>query len=200
MLYHRLQSQHDTILGTEHIIRVHLKLFTALALTLPAISFANQTTALQQLLDNWRAQYHLPGASLTIISAKHPNPLTLTSGVINLKNKRPVTANTYFQQDSITKVYTATLIFQLIAKHKLTLNQNLAQWLPQYPQWKQVTILQLLNMTSGIPSFSEEDKAFNQAWQAKPTKRWTTKETIDYIKNKPLQFKPGQGWHYSDIN
>lgn len=155
--------------------------------------------SLQKALEQYRTKYHIPGISVSIIMPNSDKVLTLTSGVKNIKSKEAVTPDTLFQICSITKVYTAVLIHQLMGEGKLTLSQTVGDWFPQYKQWEKVTIKQLLNMHSGIPSFTE-NKQFNAVWQKKPTKSWIPAEELDYVKDKPLLYQPGTNWNYSDTN
>jgi D-alanyl-D-alanine carboxypeptidase len=66
-----------------------------------------------------------------------------------------------------------------------------------------VTIKQLLNMTSGIKSYSDEDvKTFWNAVKKDPYKQWTPKSlaSLAYNKKPNTIFKPGKGWNYSNTN
>ena len=168
-----------------------------------ASSQATLTTDLQKYLDQWRVSYHLPGAAMTvIIPGQNHSPdqmINLQSGVANLETKAPIAPETLFQICSITKTYTAVLILKLEQEHQLSINQTIGDWLPEYPQWSQVTIKQLLNMTSGIPSYTNDPK-FNQAWQANPEKYWTPQEALNFVKDKPFLYTPGSGWNYDDAN
>ena len=189
--------------ATLGIIFSMLSLFTCTCFAKPA-TFRDGLSAvkiqlLQKAIGRYRTQYHIPGISVSIIVPNSDQVLTLTSGVMNVKTKQDITLNTLFQIGSITKVYTATLIHQLISKGTLTLSQTIGHWLPQYKQWKRITIKQLLNMHSGIPSYAENTQ-FNAMWQRSPASSWDTSRILGYVKDQPLLYKPGTHYNYSDTN
>ncbi|HET9348182.1 MAG TPA: serine hydrolase [Arthrobacter sp.] len=65
----------------------------------------------------------------------------------------PVDQDTLYQMGSTSKSFTVAVILQLEAAGKLSIDETLSEWLPEYPAWKDVTIRRLLDMTSGIPTF-----------------------------------------------
>lgn len=87
------------------------------------------------------------------ISLRPQNPnLNFTVGKISRRpDAAAVTPLHLFQIGSITKSMTAAIALQLAGEGVLSLDDPLEKWLPEYAIWKDVTLRQLLNMTSGIP-------------------------------------------------
>lgn len=141
----------------------------------------------------------MAGASVSIIIPDLEKPMNLVSGAIQLGGKEKISPETLFQLCSVTKVYTAALILKLEAEKKLSITQTVGSWLPQYPKWQNITIKQLLNMTSGIPNFTNDEK-FTQIWKENPTKNWTPTEELTFVEDKPLLYSPGNGWNYDNTN
>jgi CubicO group peptidase (beta-lactamase class C family) len=89
--------------------------------------------------------------SLTI--AKDGNVLytrAIGHSQINGTEKKPLTAANRFRIGSITKMFTATMIFQLVEEGKLKLTDTLDKFFPQIPNSQKITIAQILAHRSGI--------------------------------------------------
>lgn len=71
-------------------------------------------------------------------------------GQINGEEKKPLTAETKFRIGSITKTFTAVMIFQLVEEEKLRLTDTLDRFFPQIPNAERITIGQMLAHRSGI--------------------------------------------------
>ncbi len=78
---------------------------------------------------------------------------------INGTEKRPLTAANRFRIGSITKMFTAALVLQLVEEGKLKLTDTLDKFLPQVPNAKKITIVQILSHRSGIPNIRREQNA-----------------------------------------
>ncbi|MBC7229600.1 MAG: beta-lactamase family protein [Actinobacteria bacterium] len=100
---------------------------------------------------------------------------------------------------SNTKTYTATLILQLAGEGKLSLDDPLSKYVTGIPNGDRITVRQLLDMTSGIYSYSE-DEEFGRVFDSEPLKVWTAQEIMDIVLRHEPDFEPGAGWHYSDTN
>jgi D-alanyl-D-alanine carboxypeptidase len=100
---------------------------------------------------------------------------------------------------SNTKTYTATVILQLAGEGRLSLDDHLDKYVTGIPNGDRVTVRQLLDMTSGIYSYSE-DEDFGRVFDSEPLKVWSWQEIMDIVLRHQPDFEPGAGWHYSDTN
>jgi len=102
--------------------------------------------------------------------------------------------NTIFQVGSITKQFTAAIILQLRQKNLLRLDDALSKYIPGYPNGDQITIEQLLTHTSGVYNYTA-DENFMRSRASVPI---ALDSLIGLFKNKPLDFKPGTKYNYSN--
>jgi D-alanyl-D-alanine carboxypeptidase len=154
-------------------------------------------TSLDQSLDD------IPGAIFGIISPK--GTWIGTSGFSNLATKTPLVVEDRFQIGSITKMFVATTVLQLVEEKTLTLEDTLNKWLPsetvsKIPNYQEITIRQLLNHTSGIYDYT--DSLFAQA-QTNPTfllREWSPEQLVAFTYTQKPYFAPGESWQYSNTN
>jgi D-alanyl-D-alanine carboxypeptidase len=98
-----------------------------------------------------------------------------------------------FQIGSNTKAFTAVLALQLEAAGKLSIDEPIGRWLPQYPAWKNITIRRLLHMVGGLPTYDNE-LAFQKDYAAQPYRNFSTAQLIAYVYPKAGL----RGWNYSN--
>jgi len=99
-------------------------------------------------------KHGVPGASIAILKGRRI-VASAAAGVTNVDTKVPVTTDTVFQIGSITKVFTATLIMQLVDDGLLSLDTPIVEYLPEFQiadavTRRGVTARHLLSHTSGI--------------------------------------------------
>ena len=134
-----------------------------------------------------------PGISI-LVSKDGKSIYKNAFGLANLKSKNKTIVNSVFQIGSITKQFTAVAILMLAEQGKLNVTDEIVKYLPIVSEnWQGITIHQLLNHTSGIKNESLiGNKEFTSQEHLSPT------ELINYFKNKPLDFKPGDSFNYSN--
>lgn len=153
---------------------------------------------IQSMLNKWRANSGIPGAVLSIYIPGHTNILTFNSGTTQLGGGQRIDKNTLFQAGSITKSFTAMLVLTLEAEGRLKLSDRVTKYLPQYPQWNDVTIRQLLNHTSGIPNYTSTGR-FNSIRKNTPHAGFSPAQLVG-LAGKGKHFPHGKGWKYSNTN
>ncbi len=115
----------------------------------------------------------------------------------------PCSPDTAYRIASITKLFTATLVMQLLDEKKLALDQRIATCLPDYkgPGTKVVQIKQLLNHTSGIQNFDKGMTSYAKAARTgMPAYQLphTPRQLMDDFASGPLVHKPGSTFDYDN--
>jgi CubicO group peptidase (beta-lactamase class C family) len=115
-------------------------------------------------------------------------------GMANLELDVACSPQTKFRLGSITKQFTAMAILILQERGKLNVSDEIKKYIPDTPKaWDEITIHHLLTHTSGIPNVT----SFPDFLKTLPN-RVTLKELIAKFKDKPLEFKPGEKFKYSN--
>lgn len=84
-------------------------------------------------------------------------------------------------------------------ERKLGLDDPVAKYQPEVPNGSNITIRQLLNMTSGLYNYAE-DQGFIATSGAEPEKVWQPKDLLAIAFKHPPYFAPGKDYHYSNTN
>ncbi len=97
------------------------------------------------------------------------------------------------------KAGASTVILQLVDEGELGLDDPVSQYQPEVPNGENITIRQLLNMSSGLFSYTE-DEAFNETLDAQSDKAWEPRELVEIGFEHQPYFSSGEGFHYSNTN
>jgi D-alanyl-D-alanine carboxypeptidase len=151
---------------------------------------------LSDYLRTRRTAEHISAVSLRITFPGTRPAISLAGGTTRYDGGPPVPASALWQIGSNTKAFTAVILLQLEAEGRLSINDPIGTWLPQYPAWRHITIRQLLDMTSRIPEYTSQP-AFLDAIAANPSARFTTAQLVSYVAGLPLGPK---GWHYTNTD
>ena len=106
-----------------------------------------------------------------------------------------MTPNNIIRIGSISKQFTASAILKLMEEGKLTLQDQITKYIPDYPtKGHAITIEHLLTHTSGIKDFTQM-----KTWTSDLKKmQYSPKEKIDFFKNEPMDFAPGENYKYNN--
>ena len=132
----------------------------------------------------------------TVLVMKDGEPLLRKGyGQANREWGIPNSPDTKFRLGSITKQFTAASILQLSERGKLALDDPIAKHYPEAPAaWEKITIHQLLNHTSGIPSYTGLPEFFRkQSMIAR-----NPVEIVKLTQEMPLEFDPGAKFKYNN--
>jgi D-alanyl-D-alanine carboxypeptidase len=173
-----------------------------------AVCFAAEPTDVQKVqaaLDTWLAA-RAPIEKVTGIAAyvsfgdAGPAIEAFAGKVGREPDAAPVDQDTLYQMGSTSKSFTVAVILQLEAAGKLSIDDPLGKWLPEYPAWKDVSIRRLLDMTAGIPNYSETEW-MSRAWANEPKRDFTFKELVAAAYPSDTNRLPTQdGYFYSNTN
>jgi D-alanyl-D-alanine carboxypeptidase len=136
----------------------------------------------------------VPSASLAIVLGGK----VVYSGAFGLANIKPQKAaepGMAYPIGSISKQFTATAVLLLQQQGKLSIDDPVAKYFPELTRAKDVTLRNLMTMTSGYEDFAPQDYSIPAWYQpedpAKTVHDWAT---------KPLDFEPGTEYQYSNTN
>jgi CubicO group peptidase (beta-lactamase class C family) len=115
-------------------------------------------------------------------------------GLANVEWEVPNTPTTKFRLGSITKQFTAASILLLEERGKLKIDAPVKTYLPDIPvSWEKITVFNLLTHTSGIPNFTALPE-----YGAAKLKATAVDGTIATLRDRPLDFAPGERMSYSN--
>lgn len=126
--------------------------------------------------------------------AHHGKPVYQKAfGKANLELGDDMSVNNVFELGSMTKQFTAVAILMLEQQGKLNVGDRTSKYIPDYPNGDKITIHHLLTHTSGIKDFTKM-KSLSDIAQ----KEMTPKMMVDFFKNEPVDFAPGEKFDYNN--
>ncbi|MFI6500699.1 serine hydrolase domain-containing protein [Nonomuraea typhae] len=132
-----------------------------------------------------------------------------SSGVADLRSRRPVPQDAYYRIGSTTKAFVATVVLQLAGEGRLTLDDTVERWLPGLVKGNgndgaKISVRQVLQHTGGIPEYSDgvplEKVTTPEGFHRERFRTHRAEELLAMaMRHKPV-FEPGRGWAYSNTN
>ena len=117
------------------------------------------------------------------------------SGYLSLDAEQALNTNAKFRIGSISKMFTAVLVFQAIENGDLSLDSPLSQFYPEITNAKRINISDMLRHKSGIPNFTNTAKYVENM-----NTGLTEQEVLDIIKSMPVELEPRTETSYSNSN
>jgi len=114
-------------------------------------------------------------------------------GKANVELEVDMTPENVFQLGSMTKQFTAIAILILEEQGKLNIGDPISKYVPDYPSGNKITLHHLLTHTSGIKDFTKI-KSLSDIAQ----KEMTPKMMVDFFKDEPVDFPPGEKFEYNN--
>ena len=169
-----------------------------------SVAMAGMQEDLQARLDNFIAARSAPesvtGISAYVSLGADGPDYSAYAGTMGKDSKVPVGPDTLYQIGSNTKGFTGALILALEAEGKVDIHDTVGDWLPEYEAWSDVTIQQLLHMTSGLPTYSETAE-LNEAFVNTPDRDFTMPELIAMAyPSETVDLPTTEGYFYSNTN
>lgn len=113
-------------------------------------------------------------------------------GLADIESQNAIDGNTFFNIASVSKQFSAVALLMLAQEGKLSLDDNLKKWFPEFesPLMERITLRHILSHTSGIPDSRDRNNRDFVLYS-------TDIESYEYIgKLKKLNFEPGTQYEY----
>ncbi len=159
---------------------------------------------LQRRLDRLVSHTGFPGAIATV-RGRDGRVRTYTAGSGNPEDGTPVPGDGHVRIASNTKMFTATVVLQLVGEGALELDAPVARYLPGIVHGHgndgdHITIRQLLQQTSGLPDYDTIVEKQGGSLQAVAHTYVEPRQLLDAALHERRHFRPGSKWEYSNTN
>jgi D-alanyl-D-alanine carboxypeptidase len=169
-----------------------------MAVALPLVAQNSLPAATARQIDTAAADVlkatEVPSASVAVVQDGKV-AFVRAYGMARLEPAMSARPGMHYSIGSISKQFTAAILLLLMQDGKLMLDDPVGKYLPELTRANEVTIRQVLSMTSGYQDFWPEDYVMTS--MMKPT---NPQQILDVWAKKPLDFEPGTQWQYSNTN
>ena len=152
----------------------------------------NLDTVLTPYIEKIITSFDLPGVAVGIVK-DNKIIYVKTFGYLNTETKEPVTLTSLFHMASVSKPFVATAIMQLVEQNKIHLDSTVVSYLPYFKldddQYKNITIIQMLNHISGMPDVQDYE------WYKPVYDAGALEQYVRSISSKKCGRHPAKGMH-----
>ena len=158
----------------------------------------------QRALDGLVTRDGLPGASAAVRD-RSGTVRTYTAGVGDLATGAPVPRNGRVRIASNTKMFTATVVLQLVGEGRIDLDAPVDRYLPGVVRGRggdgrRITVRMLLQQTSGLPDYDSIVVDAGGSLAAVAHTYYEPSQLLDAALAERRHFRPGSAWEYSNTN
>ncbi|MFC8435818.1 serine hydrolase domain-containing protein [Streptomyces sp. NPDC057253] len=158
---------------------------------------------LRQALRTLTDRDRITGATVLITDANAASSCgswAASVGTADRRTGRPMNATDRLRAGSVTKTFTATVVLQLAAEHRLVLDAPVDRYLPGLIRQggydgRRITVRQLLRHTSGLPDYLDAPE-----WEHPERLRYRHFEPRDLVARALDLPRPSGAWHYATTN
>ena len=183
-----------------------LKIFILFVITVLSLNINAQTpvtpfqsAVLQQKLDSCVTAFNVPGVSAALLLPGDKYWVG-ASGVSDIYSFDPIDTTHIFYQASVTKMFVAAIIFQMVEQNLLSIDDSIGKYLPPILTVPSSTKIRfLLNHRSGLFNFIGGNPAATNSWFSIPDSIWTPQLAIETYNSNPA-FSQGSSFAYSNTN
>jgi D-alanyl-D-alanine carboxypeptidase len=170
----------------------------------PSAHSTSSPDPVQRALDDLVAKDGFPGA-LASVRDRHGKVRAYTAGVGDLRTGAPVPRNGRVRIASNTKMFTATVVLQLVGEGKVDLDAPVERYLPgvvrgQGNDGRHITVRMLLQQTSGLPDYDTIVTDGGGSLADVAHTHFEPAELVDAALAERSHFRPGTKWEYSNTN
>ena len=156
---------------------------------------------IRSIVDRIATETEMPGA---VVAVKYGNRelFDYAWGLSDMENNTAMESNMKFRIGSVTKTFTAIVVLQLVDEGLLNLGDIISAFEIEGIDWNQIqysdeiTIEQLLNMTSGLYNYT--DGGLTEAQSENATVHFSAVDTVQYIYEDEPENKPGEACNYTN--
>ncbi|ALU71468.1 beta-lactamase family protein [Rhodococcus erythropolis] len=121
------------------------------------------------------------------------------AGVADTATKAPMETDFYHRIGSVTKTFTVTALLQLVDEGKIGLDDPISQYVDGVMEGDAISLRHLTGMRSGLVDYTTSEQ-FVMEYLSDPRRTFTPEELVGYVKDLPLQLRPGTTVDYSNTN
>lgn len=171
--------------------------------TTAAVAAAEVADGLRAAVADVVDELHVPGALVLVDTPEGRVVESFGNRAVGLA--APLTADDHYRIGSVTKTMTATVVLQLVEEGLVSLDDPVSAHLDGVPGGEQVSVRQLLNMTSGLPEFTDTDQ-MSDVIAADPGRTWSPQDALAIAFDPAATRPPGTeepvrgAYHYDNTN